>query len=131
MAITETSVRKYLLDAIRASPEAQEYFSKNLTNEDLLQVLVSIALVDSSEATRLQACYWASQFPSELLQLYEESLLKLQAESWESLSDHAVVALSKIHSKKGLLYLIDERIAPKLAWEADVLRCHLDDFLGA
>ena len=64
-----------------------------------------------------------------LLRNYEDDLLRLQAEQWESLADHAIVALAKLRSKKGLMFLIEKRLSPKLPWESKILLSHLQDVL--
>ena len=122
-------IRRLLFDAIRALPEAQAYFEGRTADAELLKTLFEIALADPAETIRLQAAYYIARFPGDLLRDYEDALLRLQAEQWESLSDHAMVALAKFRSKQGLLFLIEKRLAPKLPWETKILRSHLQDIL--
>ena len=91
--------------------------------------MFEIASADSADTVRLQACYYIAQFPESLLRDYEDDLLRLQAEEWESLSEHAMVALAKLRSKKALIFLIEKRLAPKLPWETKILRSHLQNIL--
>lgn len=127
--LSKADTRRLLFDAMRASPEARVYFVQNIDNAELLQILFEIALDDMADTVRLQACYCIAQFSEHLLHDYEEPLLRLQNEAWESISEHAIVALSKTRSKKSLLFLIEKRIAPKLSWEAKMLHAHLQDIL--
>lgn len=122
-------IRRLLFDAIRALPEAQAYFEGRTADAELLKTLFEIALADPADTIRLQAGYYIARFPGELLCDYEDALLRLQAQEWESLSEHAMVALAKFCSKQGLLFLIEKRLAPKLPWETKILRSHLQDIL--
>ena len=122
-------IRRLLFDALRALPEAQAYFAERADDAGLLKTLFDIALNDATDTVRLQACYYIAQFPEQLLNAYEGELLRLQAEEWESLSEYAIAALAKLRSKKGLAFLIEKRLAPKLPWETKMLRNHLQDFL--
>ena len=122
-------IRRLLFDAIRTLPEAQAYFEGRTADAELLKTLFEIALADPAETIRLQAAYYIAQFPGELLRDYEDALLRLQAQEWESLSEHAMVALAKFRSKQGLLFLIEKRLAPTLPWETKILRSHLQDIL--
>ena len=115
---------------MRALPEAQAYFAEHSADPALLKTLFEIALSDASETVRLQACYYIAQYPENLLQAYEDDLLRLQAEEWESLSEHAIKALAKIRSKAGLAFLLENRLAPKQPWETEMLRYHLKELLG-
>ena len=124
-----SEIRRRLFDAARTLPEAQAYFSGHAADAELLKTLFEIALADSADTVRLQACYYIAQFPEQLLCDYEDDLLRLQAEEWESLSEHAMVALAKLRSKEGLMFLIEKRLAPKLPWETKILRSHLQDML--
>lgn len=118
-----------LLDAVRASPEAHEFFLANLDNSALLKDLFEILRDDSPDMARLQACYYISQFPVQLLRAYEEELLPLQIDQWENIADFAIMTLARINSRRGLAYLIDHRIAPEMSWEAKALRYHLQEQL--
>lgn len=122
-------IRRLLFDAARSLPEAQSYFALHVANAELLEILFETALKDSDDTIRLQACYHISQFPEHLLRNYEDSLLRLQGEEWESISEHAIVALAKIRSKRGLAFLVEKRLSPKLPWETKMLRLHLQDVL--
>ncbi|MBK8972366.1 MAG: hypothetical protein IPM37_13820 [Hahellaceae bacterium] len=127
--VDKDKIRHLLLDGMRGSPEAQSYFERHLDNSDMLLTLIGIALGDESDSIRLQASNRISQFSGDSLRDHEDSLLQLQGEKWEGISDGATVALAKIHSMKGLQYFIDNRIAPTLSWEARMLRNFLENFV--
>ena len=128
-SLDSANIRRLLFDASRALPDAQAYFEGRLEDVELLKLMFEIASADSTDTARLQACYYISQFPATLLSDYEDDLLRLQAEEWESLSDHAIVALAKLRSKKSLVLLIEKRLVPKLPWESGILRRYLRDWL--
>lgn len=122
-------IRCLLFDAVRALPEAQEYFEGRLADAVLLKTLFEIALADPADVVRLQAGYYLSRFPGEMLRAHESELLCLQEDVWESLAEHAMVALAKFRSPKGLRFLLDKRLAPEVPWETAVLRRYLQDIL--
>jgi hypothetical protein len=124
-----TEIRRLLYDAVRALPEAQDYFEARLGDAALLGTLFEIAMDDPADPVRLQACYYLSRFPGEQLRTYEEKLLRLQEDIWESLAEHAMVALAKFRSPKGLLFLLDKRLAPRVPWETAILRNYLQKIL--
>ena len=123
-------ISRLLFDSMRALPEAQAYFTEHADDPELLRLLLEIALSDAGDTVRLQACYYIARYPDHLLQAYEDELLRLQAEEWESLSEHAIKALAKIRSKAGLAFLLEKRLAPKQPWETEMLRYHLKEYLA-
>ena len=125
----KAEIRRLLFDAVRSLPEAQAYLSDQRENPELLKNLFEIASTDHADSIRAQACFEIAKFPESLLRDYEEQMLRLQAEEWESISEQAIVALAKIRSKRSLVYLIEKRMAPKLPWETKLLRLHLQDIL--
>lgn len=78
----------------------------------------------------MTASYWISNFTENLLLTIEDKLLILQEYELDNISVHAWIALGKIKSKKGLIYLIEKRISPKLSWEAEALKHHLNEYLN-
>jgi len=120
--IEKNEIRRLLFNAQCSLPEALTYFKENSDNEKLLKTLFKIALEDIPDSGRIQACYYISQFPEHLLQQYEESLLVLQGDAWQDISDHAMIALARIASPRGIENLIEKRIAPDMPWEAKALR---------
>ena len=123
------TVRKQLFDAVRNYPEAQQFFADNMENAEVLTYLFDISLGDFPDSVRMHSCMLLSKYPAEMLADYEEDLLDLQNEEWEWVSDHAVTALSKIKSRRGLKHLVEQRIVPKLKLEGEALSAHLADML--
>jgi hypothetical protein len=74
-------------DAIRVQPEAQAYFDEHAEDGDLLRTVFEIVMTDASDGVRLLACYYISRFSGRLLEEYEDELLLLQADAWESLAE--------------------------------------------
>ncbi len=124
------TVRKQLFDSVRNYPEAQQYFTQHMNNSEVLARLFDISLGDFPDSVRMKSCAYIAEYPAEMLQDYEEDLLDLQNEGWEWVSDNAITALAKIKSPRGLKYLVEQRIVPKLKLEGDALSHHLADLLA-
>ncbi|PCH64924.1 MAG: hypothetical protein COC09_00140 [Gammaproteobacteria bacterium] len=124
------TVRKQLFDAVRNSPEAQQYFSEHRQDSAVLARLFDISLGDFPDSVRMKSCAYIAEYSAEMLQDYEEDLLDLQNEDWEWVSDNAIVALAKIKSPRGLKFLVEQRIVPKLKLEGEALSNHLAEILA-
>jgi len=122
-------IRDLLIDSTHSIQEASAFFQERLNDKALLDILVDVALDDYSSDASMTASYWISNFTDNLLLTIEEKLLILQDYELDNISVHAWIALGKIKSKKGLIYLIEKRISPKLSWEAEALKHHLDEYL--
>lgn len=122
-------IRELLIDSTHGIQKAKTYFEERLDDKLLLDVLVEFALDDYSTDASMTASYWISQFSEDLLRGIEDDLLVLQQYELNSISVHALVALGKIQSTRGLKYLIESKITPKLQWEAVALKYHLKHLL--
>jgi len=129
LTIDIETVRKQLFDAVRNYPEAQQYFAGHSENSEVLARLFDISLGDFPDSVRMQSCSYIAEYPAAMLQNYEEELLDLQNEGWQWVSDHAITALAKIKSPRGLKYLVEQRIVPKLKLEGEALSKHLAGLL--
>ncbi|WGU92395.1 hypothetical protein QJQ58_17610 [Paenibacillus dendritiformis] len=123
-------IRDLLIDSTHSIQEANTFFQERLNDKVLLDILVDFALDDYSSDASMTASYWISNFTENLLLTIEDKLLILQEYELDSISVHAWIALGKIKSKKGLIYLIEKRISPKLSWEAEALKHHLNEYLN-
>ncbi|WP_374017321.1 hypothetical protein ABU162_24650 [Paenibacillus thiaminolyticus] len=123
-------IRKLSINSTHSIPEANTFFQERLNDKALLDILVEFALDDYSSDASMTASYWISNFSENLLVTIEEQLLILQEYEMDNISVHAWIALGKIKSKKGLIYLIEKRISPKLSWEAEALKHYLKDSLN-
>ncbi|WP_226002960.1 hypothetical protein [Paenibacillus sp. BJ-4] len=123
-------VRELLIDSTHGKQKAKAYFEERLDDKLLLDLLVEFALDDYSTDASMTASYWISQFSEDLLRGIEENLLVLQQYELNSISVHALVALGKIQSTRGLRFLLENKIAPKLHWEAVALEYHLKNLLN-
>ncbi|NKI21356.1 hypothetical protein HFN20_08975 [Paenibacillus dendritiformis] len=119
-----------LIDSTHSIQEANTFFQERLNDKALLDILVDFALDDYSSDASMTASYWISNFTENLLLTIEDKLLILQEYELDNISVHAWIALGKIKSKKGLIYLIEKRISPKLSWEAEALKHHLNEYLN-
>ncbi|MCT8976981.1 hypothetical protein N4T77_10235 [Clostridium sp. CX1] len=122
-------IRELLINSVHGAKEVNEFFNINLSNEELLKILIEIASDDYSNDARMEACYWISNFDIELLKMIESDLLKIQEDELDSIACHILIALGKIKSKEGLKYLIEDRIQSNLYWEAQALKYHLRDII--
>lgn len=109
-------IREQLIDAVHGIEEATHYFQERLNDKPLLDLLIKIAMDDYSTDASAKASYWISHFSEDLLTQVEEKLLILQKYKLNAISAFAIIALSKINSKKGLSYLVRHRIGPKVNW---------------
>lgn len=123
-------IRDLLIDSTHSIQEANIFFQERLNDKALLDILVDFALDDYSSDASMTASYWISNFTENLLLTIEDKLLILQEYELDNISVHAWIALGKIKSKKGLIYLIEKRISPKLSWEAEALKHHLNEYLN-
>ncbi|BFH16753.1 hypothetical protein WJ0W_005092 [Paenibacillus melissococcoides] len=123
-------IRDLLTDSTHSIQEANIFFQERLNDKALLDILVDFALDDYSSDASMTASYWISNFTENLLLTIEDKLLILQEYELDNISVHAWIALGKIKSKKGLIYLIEKRISPKLSWEAEALKHHLKEYLN-
>ncbi|MFD3269978.1 hypothetical protein ACE3MS_07520 [Paenibacillus dendritiformis] len=123
-------IRDLLIDSTHSIQEANTFFQERLNDKALLDILVDFALDDYSSDASMTASYWISNFTENLLLTIEDKLLILQEYELDNISVHAWIALGKIKSKKGLIYLIEKRISPKLSWEAEALKHHLNEYLN-
>ena len=124
--LTIETVEKLLIDAIHSNKIAREYFNNNLKNKDLFDILLKILAESESGDARMGASYRISQFDSSLLFPVESTLLIHMDDEWDSVAVHMMVALAKIKSKVGLCKIVENRIEPELAWEAECLKIYFD-----
>ncbi|RJG25502.1 hypothetical protein [Paenibacillus thiaminolyticus] len=123
-------IRDLLIDSTHSIQEANTFFQERLNDKALLDILVEFALDDYSSDASMTASYWISNFTENLLLTIEDKLLIIQEYELDNISVHAWIALGKIKSKKGLIYLIEKRISPNLSWEAEALKHHLKESLN-
>lgn len=89
-------VYPYLMQSLHSAKPATDFFRSHLNDESLLATLLEVAHADVSDDARMEAAYWVSQFPAELLEPFETKLRQLSLESWESINVHAKAALDKV-----------------------------------
>jgi len=127
--MSKDNIRELLIESVHSDKMAVEYLKANLNNNYLLHMLKDIAIDDYSGDARMEASYWISQFNNDLLYEIEEDLLRIQQDELDSIACHAFVALGKIQSKRGLGYLIYNRIKPELHWEGTALEYYFKELL--
>jgi hypothetical protein len=93
---TRDEVYPFLVQSLHSAKPADDFFRSRLNDESLLATLLEVARDDVSDDARMEAAYWASQFPAELLEPFENKLRQLSLESWESINVHAKTALDKV-----------------------------------
>lgn len=114
-----------LIRSVHSDKEADRFFLSRLDDDALLGGLLEIAEQCESGDARMQGAYWISQFPAPLLRPLEERLLVLMDCGWDSVAVHIMMALSTMQSRTALEKIIEERIKPRLYWEAAALRRYL------
>jgi hypothetical protein len=97
-SIDTDTVRELLILSCHSSPLAQQFFEAHLNSEELLAVLLGLAVEDYSGDAQMTASYWASRFPSSLLAPHVLKLEAIAVNDWGSVSIHARRALEAIHN---------------------------------
>ena len=92
---TET-VRGLLILSCHSSPLAHRFFEERLDNEELLSVLLALAVEDYSGDAQMTASYWVSQFPPAMLAPHATELAAVAANEWGSVAVHAREALELV-----------------------------------
>ena len=96
-ADTDT-VRELLVLSCHSSPAARQFFETRLNSEELLGVLLGLALEDYSGDAQMTASYWVSRFPPSLLASHVPELEAVAANEWDSVAVHGRRALEAVRS---------------------------------
>ena len=99
-ADTET-VRDLLILSCHSSPLARRFFKDRLNSEELLNVLLALAVDDYSGDAQMTASYWVSEFPPALLAPHATTLAAVAANEWDSVAIHAREALEALGGNIG------------------------------
>lgn len=94
-ADTDT-VRELLVLACHSSPVARRFFEDRLDSEELLGVLLGLAIEDYSGDAQMTASYWVSRFPASMLAPHAAELAAVAANEWDSVAVHARRALAAL-----------------------------------
>lgn len=94
-ADTDT-VRGLLILSCHSSPLARRFFEDRLNSEELLKVLLALAVDDYSGDAQMTASYWVSEFPPALLAPHATTLAAVAANEWDSVAIHAREALEAL-----------------------------------
>lgn len=117
----DINIEDLLIRSVHSDKEARDFFVENKSNEDIFLKVLDIIEVSESGDARMEGAYWISQYSSNLIKKYEERILKLMDEEWDSVVVHIMMALSKIKSKKAFIKIINERIKTRSEWEIKAL----------
>ncbi len=120
-------IRELLIDSIHSRNDAKAFFSKELMNNEILESLLSIVIEDDSNDARMEASYWISKFEVDLLKKHEGILLQIQKDELDSVACHSFMALAKIKSKMGMMYIIEKRLKSEYYWESEALKLYLNE----
>ena len=90
------TVRELLVLSCHSSPLARQFFEDRLESEELLNVLLGLAIEDYSGDAQMTASYWVSRFPSRMLSAHVAELETVAANEWDSVGIHAREALEAI-----------------------------------
>lgn len=128
MNINRIIVKEHLIGTLHKNTRStsKEYFQNYLNDRNMLDILFDLLENDESGDVRIGAAYWISKFDTELLKLNEIKLLSLMTDELDNIACHIFMALAKIKSKKGMLYLINSKIEPDMCWEAQVLKDYIE-----
>ena len=90
------AVRELLIHSCHSSPLAERFFKERLGSEQLLGVLLGLAVEDYSGDAQMTASYWVSQFPPSMLAPHAAALAVVAANEWDSVAIHAQRALEAV-----------------------------------
>lgn len=96
-SVDTDTMRELLILSCHSSPLAKQFFEAHLNSEELLAVLLGLAVEDYSGDAQMTASYWVSRFPSSLLARHALELEAIADNDWDSVSIHARRALEAIH----------------------------------
>lgn len=102
--------------------EAEQFFKERLCDEELMDKILDVLEESESGDARMEAAFWISKFSTDIITKAEARLLPLMEDEWESVAVHIMMALSRIQSAQALEKILEQRIKPKLYWEAMALR---------
>lgn len=102
-ADTDT-VRGLLILSCHSSPLARRFFKDRLNSEELLNVLLALAVEDYSGDAQMTAAYWVSEFPPAMLAPHAATLAAVAANEWDSVAIHARQTLAEL-GQQGLTSL--------------------------
>jgi hypothetical protein len=107
--LDDARIRGLLIDSCHSSADAVAYFRANLSNAELLALLVKIArdADDHGGDAPMQAAYWVSQYPSSLLIPHEAALFEMLP-IVDGYAGHVALALAKTGSQRGRLAIVQE-----------------------
>jgi hypothetical protein len=109
MTDSEPRIRELLIASCHSSQAAKEYFRSRLGDAELLRLLVRIArdAEDYEGDAPMQAAYWASQYPTELLVPHEPALLEMLP-IVNGYGGHVALALGKTRTSRGRAAILQE-----------------------
>src|SRR5262245_6567165 len=93
------TVRELLILSCHSSPLAEQFFESRLSSEELLEVLLVLAVDDYPGDAQMTAAYWVSRFPVEMLSQHISVLEAVAANEWGSVSVHAHRALAAVRGE--------------------------------
>ncbi len=105
----EAEIRDLLIDSCHSSKKAQTFFESHANDKGLLELLIKIAKDDEDHGgdASMQAAYYASHFPGNLLAPYE-SQLRAMLPVVNGYGGHVALALGKTKSALGKQAILEE-----------------------
>ena len=105
----EHNIRELLIASCHSSIKVQQYFDSRLDDPELLRLLWSIAKDEAGYLgdAPMQAAYYLSKFPPNLLRPYETELLAMLSDV-DGYGGHIAVALGKVKSDVGKQAILKE-----------------------
>lgn len=107
--LDEAAIRQLLIDSCHSSAAAEKFFRCHLDDVELLALLVRIArdAHDYEGDAPMQAAYWMSQYPGDLLVPHEAALLEMLP-IVDGYGGHVALALGKTQSPRGREAIVRE-----------------------
>ena len=90
------TVRELLILDCHSSPTARRFFENHIDNQEILAVLIQLAIDDHSGDAQMNASYWISRFSVGMLKAYITQLATIASNEWDSVAVHARKALEAV-----------------------------------
>ncbi len=105
----EAAIRDLLIESCHSSKEAVSFFVEQMSDPEFLSLLMCIALDEYGYLgdAPMQAAYFVSQFPGELLAPHEAALFELLPQA-DGYGGHVALALAKTKSERGKQAILTE-----------------------
>ena len=114
-------IENLLIMSVYSDNYAKNYFINNINDKELFETLLRIAETSQSGDARMEAAFYISVGNESFIEENENRLLILMDDELYSISNHIMIALSRIQSEKAYVKIIEDRLKDEHYWESKAL----------